>query len=266
LTDLSLAFGIQRLTTTDASIQTDDLAHEALIRLQDANGTFVSLLGTPENLRSLFIGHCATEGYGEMNQAKLTTTTSKEHGYVVLSSDTLPNPPSTVNAERYVSTSCGACDSPGLEDLNNGLPTYLGEHRAVDLIILDAGFSAMKKMQVGFQTTGGMHGAGLLMPNTGLTYVAEDIGRHNAVDKVVGMALVNRTIEAKTILLLSGRCGWDIVAKSARAGIGTIACVGACSSLAAETARALGIRIFSFVKPSSCVAIGAIGASPNGKP
>jgi len=266
LTDLSLPFGIQRLTTAKVLIQSDDLAHEALIRLQDANGTFVSLLGTPENLPFLYIGHCVTEGYGDMNRIVLTTTKSKEHGYVVHSPDPLPNPPSTKSAMRYVSTSCGACDSPGLEDLINGLPAYQGEHRGINLAMLGDGFTAMKKKQVGFRTTGGMHGAGLLMSASGPTYVAEDIGRHNAVDKVVGMALANELIEPQTILLLSGRCGWDIVAKSARAGIGTIACVGACSSLAAETARALGIRIFSFVKPSSCVAIGAIGASPNGKP
>ncbi len=266
MTELSLPFGIQRLTTTEASIQTDDLAHEALIRLQDSNGTFVSLLGTPENLPFLYIGHCVTEGYGEMNRITLTTTTSKEHGYVVHSTEPLPNPPSTKNAMRYVSTSCGACDSPGLEELISGLPAYRGEHREINLALLEDGFTAMKKKQVGFQTTGGMHGAGLLMPASGLTYVAEDIGRHNAVDKVVGMAVANQFIKDQTILLLSGRCGWDIVAKSARAGLGTIACVGACSSLAAETARALGIRIFSFVKPSSCVAIGAIGASSNGKP
>jgi FdhD protein len=124
----------------------------------------------------------------------------------------------------------------------------------------------MNKQQDGFEKTGGMHGAALYRVGNNIQYVAEDIGRHNAVDKTVGLALLGEGIPNGAILLLSGRCGWDIVAKAARAGIGTLACRGACSTLAADAARSLGMRIYSFVKSTSCVAIGILGDDSEDKP
>ena len=86
--------------------------------------------------------------------------------------------------------------------------------------------------------------------------MVEDIGRHNAVDKVVGKALKENISLSNCTLLLSGRCGWDIVAKASRSGIVNIASIGACSSLAAKAARYTGVRIISFVKYDNAVIIG----------
>jgi len=88
-----------------------------------------------------------------------------------------------------------------------------------------------------------------------ISYFSEDIGRHNAVDKVIGKSL-DSGVSSSHILLLSGRCGWDIVAKASRANIPVIASIGACSTLAADCARALGIKLYSFVKKSSHTIIG----------
>ena len=116
----------------------------------------------------------------------------------------------------------------------------------------------MKTHQDGFRETGGMHAAALWSESTGLHCVAEDIGRHNAVDKSIGLALIQNINLSQQFLLLSGRCGWDLVAKASRSGIGTIFCIGACSTLAADTARHLGMRIFSFMKTDSSVGIGVL--------
>ena len=114
----------------------------------------------------------------------------------------------------------------------------------------------MRERQTGFRLTGGMHAAGLVDSNGNLLFVSEDIGRHNAVDKVVGKALINNTDLSNSTLILSGRCGWDIVAKASRSGIVNIASIGACSSLAAKAARYTGIRIISFLKDDNAVIIG----------
>ena len=258
--------GIQRMVPDSTSLDSDFLALESLVKLRDPQGIFVSLLATPENMKALFVGHCIAEGYGHVNEETISITSSIDIGFEIESTDLLPHRSTIPDRNGIVSTSCGACDSPGLDALLEGLPPFLGQHAEVSLSFLDEVFSSMKARQLGFEATGGMHGAGLWSQKGGLLYVAEDIGRHNAVDKVIGMATINRDPKANTVLFLSGRCGWDIVAKAARSGIGTIACVGACSSLAAETARALGMRIYSFLKPSKGVAIGRLEPPTNGKP
>ena len=113
----------------------------------------------------------------------------------------------------------------------------------------------MRVFQSGFMKTGGMHCAGLLSVDGTLMYASEDIGRHNAGDKVIGKSINNQNTQ-DNVLLLSGRCGWDIVAKTARADISTIASIGASSSLAGDCARKLGMRIYSFVRKNSMIIIG----------
>ena len=182
------------------------------------------------------------------------TQEATDSGSVLLHIDQILTPGNS--AEKIVTSSCGACNSDGLDELSDGLPSFNGQH---ELFLHDTVFDQlilMKKNQTGFRETGGMHAAALWSPDSGLKHLSEDIGRHNAVDKAIGKALLADESFNSQLLLLSGRCGWDIVAKSARAGIGTIVCIGACSTLAADTARLLGMRIFSFMKPQSNVGIG----------
>ena len=265
MTDLFRPTGIQRMTSEGNALEADHLAKETLLHLQDHTGTFVSLLGTPSDLQPLFFGHCISEGIRVPKTDALTITTTLEGGYYIQSKEHLVERSETTTTNRIVTTSCGACDAPGLDDLIVGLPLFDGGFQHVDLHVLAKGFEHMKAQQLGFTATGGMHGAALHTATDGIIHLAEDIGRHNAVDKVVGMEWMSEEPALNPILFLSGRCGWDIVAKAARAGIGTIACVGACSTLAADTARALHMRIFSFVKRDTCVAIGRIEASLDGK-
>lgn len=264
--DLFRPTGIQRMSAGGNALEADHLAKETLVHLQDHTGTFVSLLGTPGDLEPLFYGHCITEGLRIPEIKELSITSTLEGGYYVRSQEHLVERTETSAPQRIVTTSCGACDAPGLDDLIEGLPLFSGDFQVVDLDMLALGFEQMKSQQLGFSATGGMHGAAIHTAPGGIVHLAEDIGRHNAVDKVVGMNWMANDSTSDQILFLSGRCGWDIVAKAARAGIGTIACVGACSTLAADTARSLHMRIFSFVKRNTCVAIGRIEPPADGKP
>lgn len=264
--DLYRPTGVQRLTQTGRTVEADHLAKETLLRLNDANGTFVTLLGTPSHLEALFIGHCVCEGYTIEENPVVSIESTLAGGYDITSDQTVFMANQNPDRTRIVTSSCGACDSSGLDSLIDGLPGFGDEHSIVTLNELNEAFKQMNAQQDGFAHTGGMHGAALYVPGSNVLHVAEDIGRHNAVDKSVGLALLGDGIPNDAILLLSGRCGWDIVAKAARAGIGTLACRGACSTLAADAARSLGMRIYSFVKSTNCVAIGILGDDLEDKP
>ena len=124
-----------------------------------------------------------------------------------------------------MSTSCGACNNDSLELLISSLPLVDIRKNNLSLDLLNQGFASMKLSQNGFKTTVCI-GIGLLKISGEFLIAREDIGRHNAVDKLIGASINDYNLN-DCILLLSGRCGWDIVAKAARANIPCIASLGA---------------------------------------
>ena len=245
--------GVHRYSDGATTVDSDLLASETLIHLYSDSKKIASLLGTPFDLNELFIGHALAEGYGVYSDAVISHEVS-DSGSINLSINQKLTPKHSV--ERIVTSSCGACNSDGLDELTDNLPSFNGTHIPFSHDMIHQQLVEMKHNQIGFSQTGGMHAAALWSPDAMLKHLSEDIGRHNAVDKTIGKALLANDSFSTQYLFLSGRCGWDIVAKAARAGIGTIVCIGACSTLAADTARLLGMRIFSFMKSKSNVGIG----------
>ncbi len=230
-----------------------------MIQLKYNDTIFANLLATPSDLEELIIGHLASEGYLEdfnfINNYQIHNTISDSGSFqITLHGD------SKISARRHISevvtTSCGACNTDGIDELIALLPILDIDDSYIDFDFLEHKFHEMKDHQLGFESSGGMHAAGLMSQQSDFLYVNEDIGRHNAVDKVIGHALLNQIDFSNTFLLLSGRCGWDIVAKASRLGIRNIVSIGACSSMAAETARILGIRVISFFRDKNAVIIG----------
>ncbi len=255
--------GVHRYLEGHSTVDSDLLARETVIHLYSDSNKVASLLGTPFDLTALYIGHALAEGYGSYPNSQITQEKT-DSGSVILHIDQTLTPGGS--AEKIVTSSCGACNSDGLDELSDGLPSFNGSHEPFLHDLVYDQLIQMKKNQTGFRETGGMHAAALWSPDSGLKHLSEDIGRHNAVDKAIGKSLLAHDSFESQLLLLSGRCGWDIVAKSARAGIGTIVCIGACSTLAADTARLLGMRIFSFMKPQSNVGIGLYSHVENNNP
>ena len=147
-----------------------------------------------------------------------------------------------------VSAACGVCGTATLEQLADRCPP-LGDGPAFPVETLLSLPDRLRAEQVLFDRTGGLHGAGVFDGAGARLVVREDIGRHNAVDKIVGWAaLEGRLPLSDTALVVSGRVSFEIVQKAAVAGVPVVVAVSAASSLAVETADRLGISLIGFAR------------------
>ncbi len=147
------------------------------------------------------------------------------------------------------SASCGLCGAASLDAVERDCPP-LGDGPAVPVDVLFGLPGALRASQAIFERTGGLHGSGLFEPDGTLVAAREDVGRHNAVDKLVGHAYLHGGLAPLRgrILAVSGRVSFEIVQKAAVAGIPVIVAVSAPSSLAVDAARRLGVTLAAFVR------------------
>src|SRR5579863_225368 len=147
-----------------------------------------------------------------------------------------------------VSASCGVCGTATLDALRDRCPSVpTGQKIAAE--VLTALPARLRENQRVFTRTGGLHGAGLFDTSGALLAAREDVGRHNAVDKLVGWAAMQRRLPlATSVLVVSGRVSYEIVQKAAVAGIPVLVAVSAPSSMAVATAQALDMTLAGFVR------------------
>jgi FdhD protein len=146
------------------------------------------------------------------------------------------------------SSACGVCGAVLIEDLRRDLAVLPGG-LVVDPEILPGLVDRLRSSQGVFTRTGGLHAAGLFTPSGERIVVREDVGRHNAVDKVVGRMLLEARLPAReTVLVVSGRAGYEIVQKAITAGVPLVAAVGAPSSLAVSLARDFNQTLIGFLR------------------
>lgn len=154
---------------------------------------------------------------------------------------------------RQVTTkaSCGMCGRRTIESLTSDVPPLRAGWR-VSAAAIAALPNQLRARQTVFDETGGLHAAGLFHRDGGLIDVAEDVGRHNAVDKIVGRMLMREALPLSDHLLcVSGRTSFEIVQKALFAGIPLLAAVSAPSSLAIDLAQASGITLVGFIRGDS---------------
>jgi FdhD protein len=152
----------------------------------------------------------------------------------------------------YTTSSCGVCGKASLDALKVAGTTSLVRnktrfHRALILAMPDK----LREQQAIFTTTGGLHAAAAFDSRGEIVVLREDVGRHNAVDKVVGCLLREKKLPASGLgLIVSGRASFELVQKTLVAGIPLLAAVGAPSSLAVRTAREFGMTLVGFLRDS----------------
>lgn len=151
----------------------------------------------------------------------------------------------------FSSSSCGVCGKVSIEQVRRTAPA-VGDGPRVPAVVLGRLPERLRAGQPLFARTGGLHAAGLFSVGGELLAVREDVGRHNALDKLVGASLLGEPLPLSDgIVLVSGRLGFELVQKAARAGVTLLAAVGAPSSLAVELAAESGITVVGFLREGS---------------
>jgi FdhD protein len=147
-----------------------------------------------------------------------------------------------------ISSACGVCGRTALDQIEKcATPLSPSNPWPIDLLVSLP--DCLRLQQALFSKTGGLHGAGLFNRSGDALAVREDVGRHNAVDKLVGWAALNRHLPlSETVLVVSGRLGFEIVQKAAMAGISHLVAVSAPSNLAVDLARRMGMTVIAFVR------------------
>jgi FdhD protein len=225
---------------------------------------------TPGDDRDLAIGFLLTEGILDPKKSFSHQIDSADHcgpvsGPVQLSfghsnvfkimiKNTVELNLRTLERNFYTTSSCGVCGKASIEALKLKDSEKLKELRGETHLSLSATFvqslpERLRKSQELFQSTGGLHASGLFDSSGNLIVLREDVGRHNALDKVIGWAFQQGKLPlSHSILVLSGRISFELVQKASMAGIPAIVAVGAPSSLALQLAEEVGMTLIGFVR------------------
>jgi FdhD protein len=166
--------------------------------------------------------------------------------------DNRPLPP-TATRNFYTTSSCGVCGKASLDAVRLASNYRLAEDAAtVDVDTLFTMPDQLRSLQKTFDATGGVHGAALFTTDGELLAIREDVGRHNAVDKVIGWAVAQRLLPLRaTVLMVSGRASFELAQKAVMAGIPILAAVSAPSSLAVDLGNDNDLTIIGFLRGES---------------
>jgi len=233
---------------SSASFQ-DLLAVEEPLEIRLGDKTISLTMRTPGHDPELAAGFLFTEGILDGPRQIRDIQHAKNSITVQL------NPDVQVDFERlqrnfYTTSSCGVCGKASIEALRmQGCPVLPRSLAAVEAEVIHRLPQAQRDEQAVFQKTGGLHAAALFDFQGKLIILREDVGRHNAVDKLIGARmLAGHTPLSDTLLLVSGRASFELTQKALMAGIPILAAVGAPSSLAVETAQRFNMTLLGFVR------------------
>jgi FdhD protein len=224
----------------------DRVAVEEPLEIRIGGEPVAVTMRTPGHDEELALGFCLSEGL-EPERARLPDD---------LAANTVEVDAPGFDRERlrrsfYTSSSCGVCGKGALEAVAVEAPRVESSLR----LALDVAASLpdrLREAQAAFAVTGGLHAAGLFTASGSLLCAREDVGRHNALDKVVGWAFLTRKLPLSDLVLcVSGRLSFELVQKAAVAGCPVLVAVGAPSSLAVELGADRGVTLCGFVRDGS---------------
>jgi len=252
----TIAVPVQAIDRGLSSSRSDLLAIEDPLQLC-LNGSPLSItMRTPGADLDLAVGFLFTEGIihnvsqiMSMHAAPAEDENSGERVTIWLQPEVAIDP-ARVRRNFYTSSSCGVCGklAIGAIEVCPTIPMrQSGPQFRADLIYRLP--DVLRRAQENFDRTGGIHAAALFSTEGDLLALREDVGRHNAVDKLIGFALRDGAVPiGNSLILVSGRAGFELVQKSVMAAIPVLAAVGAPSSLAVETAQRFGMTLIGFLR------------------
>jgi FdhD protein len=240
------AAAVDVLRLPAGATERDRVAVEEPLEIRIGGTPVAVTMRTPGHDEELALGFCLSEGL-EPRGARLPEDLAAN----TVAVDAPGFEPARLQRSFYTSSSCGVCGKGALEAVAVEAPRVESQLR-VPLALVAALPERLREAQAAFAVTGGLHATGLFTAAGEALCVREDVGRHNALDKVVGWAFRQQLLPlAEHVLCVSGRLSFELVQKTAIAGCPVLVAVGAPSSLAVELAADRGVTLCGFVRGGS---------------
>jgi FdhD protein len=237
------AAGVDVLRLPGATTERDRVAVEEPLEIRIGGAPVAVTMRTPGHDEELALGFCLSEGL-RPSAARVPDDLAAN----AVDVDAPEFDPARLQRSFYTTSSCGVCGKGALEAV--AVEAARVESRfTLPLAVVAALPDRLREAQAGFAVTGGLHATGLFSAAGDLLCAREDVGRHNAMDKVVGWAFGQGLLPlAEHVLCVSGRLSFELVQKAAVAGCPVLVAVGAPSSLAVELAADRGVTLCGFVR------------------
>jgi len=259
VTDLgSVDRDVVRVKRAGRSREPDRLAVEEPCEIRLEGDSVAVVMRTPGHDRELAAGFLYTETIvkpGDIGTISACTDDDALNPENIVEVGLVPGvgPLTLPQRNFYATSSCGVCGKASIEAIHVA-DARLREATRFKAEVVTGAVPALRAAQTTFEATGGIHAAGLLTPDGELLVVREDVGRHNAVDKVIGWAYLRELLPlGGHMLVVSGRQSFEVVQKALVAGIPLLAGVSAASSLAVDLAADSGMTLIGFVRGESFV-------------
>jgi FdhD protein len=238
--------------------RTEKLAVEEPLEIRLGGRRFTLTMRTPGNDEELASGFLFAEGFinnaselGEIRRVRDRKGAPEPNAIDVILNVPADGLRARLKRNFVMSSSCGVCGKTSIDSIRRRVTPPSDAARVTPATLL-ALAAKLREGQRVFAATGGLHGAALFDLEGTMRAIREDVGRHNAVDKLVGYALTNTMLPlSRHIMMVSGRLSFEIVQKAAAAGLPILAAVSAPSSLAVELAEEVGTTLIGFLRDGS---------------
>ena len=243
---------VVRISAGERTIRTDLLPTEEPVEFRLGRVPIAVLMRTPGHDEELARGFALTEGIilrpDELATVRALPGSDGAGRYELVLAEGLDIDPEQFRRNLYSTSSCGVCGKASIDAVRVASPPLPdGPIVPPDLVV--GLMESMRSAQAGFDETGGLHAAAAFTPEGEMLGLREDVGRHNAMDKLVGHLSGSGWPLAEMIITVSGRVSFELVQKAAVAGLSLLAGVSAASSLAVDLADELGLTVAGFVRP-----------------
>ena len=241
---------VTRYTGAGVEVVTDELVGESPVEFRLGGVPIAVLMRTPGEEAQLALGFALTEGIvlnpGEVASVRLVEGSAEGDRYDIVLADGVVVDPEQFRSNLYTSSSCGVCGKASI-DAVRVTARSIPSGPIINEALLRSLPAAMACSQPVFDRTGSIHAAAAFTPTGKLEGIAEDVGRHNAVDKLVGALSREMWPLTDLVLIVSGRLSFEMVQKAAVAGMPIIAGISGASSLAVDLGDELGMTVVGFL-------------------